>query len=157
VRAPLGNPSASVAPAVLPPPLQANTSLPAPSGQAERADTDFTNRDGYEPGFIQGLVVPLPEFEAVPYPLAVNREAGRDEDQHELRYHHFSIVINAQRKLAALTACNIDGSRLFAINRRSKTIKKAKTPTDLDIESMGAEASDDFQPDPRLVGVPRPC
>ncbi|MBI5319171.1 DNA/RNA non-specific endonuclease [Bradyrhizobium sp.] len=149
VRAPLASPAAAnlvtpQPPASLPPPA-------APIAGAERASVDFSDRGGYEPGFIRGFNVPLPSFDSVPYNLAVNREAGRGEDRHELRYHHFSIFMNADRKLAALTACNVDGSRLFAINRRTKEVKKASRPSDMDLESMGgAESSDDFQSDPRV-------
>ena len=146
VRAPLANP-----PLRIPPPVVAVTTAAPAESHAERAGLDFSDRGGYEPGFIPGFVVPLPNFDSVPYKLAVNSEAVQGEDPHELRYHHFSIVMNADRKLVAVAACNIDGSRLWSINRRDKTAKKAKAPSDLDIESMGAESSDDFQADPRMA------
>ena len=149
VRAPLASPAAAK---LLAPQSEPTAPQPATNpGGAERASLDFSDRGGYEPGFIHGFNVPLPSFGAVPYKLAVNREARRGENRHELRYHHFSIFINADRKLAALTACNIDGSRLFSINRRTKEVKKATKPSDMDLESMsGAESSDDFQDDPRV-------
>lgn len=146
VRAPLATPQQRAA---LPPEI-VSPEAPSYEANAERADLDFTDRGGYETGFIPGFVVPLPNLNAVPYKLAVNREAAHGDDPHELRYHHFSIFMNADRKLAAVTAVNIDGSRLYSINRRNKTTKKASKPSDMDLESMGAESSDDFQTDPRV-------
>jgi endonuclease G len=135
-------------------PLSTPQIIAPPPGEqasgAERASTEFNDRGGYEPGFIPGFSIPLPKLDRLPYPVAPNREAARGDDPHELRYHHFSIYMNAERKLAAVTAVNIDGKRLYAINRSDKTAVKATTPSDLGVESLGAESSDDFQPDPRV-------
>lgn len=118
---------------------------------AEAAE-DFSDRNGYEPGFLPGHVVPLPDCSGLAYRLARNQVVLPGEDPHELRYHHFSIVMNADRRLAAFTACNIDGRRSVAVNRQDKTTKLDPTPKDLGVESMdGAEASDDFSPDPRIL------
>ncbi len=120
-----------------------------PSGR-EDAD-DYSDRGGYEPGFIPGFQVPLPDFSNVPYRVARNQEATGNDDEHELRYHHFSIVMNADRRLASFTACNIDGSRIKAINRETKVVTDDPTLKQLDAESLGPEASDDFRPDPRVL------
>jgi endonuclease G, mitochondrial len=61
--------------------------------------------------------------------------------------------MNAERRLAYFTACNIDGSRTKAINREDKTVIDNPTLDDLGVESIGAEgaeASDDFSPDRRI-------
>lgn len=119
--------------------------------QPESAE-DFSDRSGYEPGFISGLLVPLPDWSGVGYRVARNQLALQGDDPHELRYHHFSIVMNAERRLAAFTACNIDGRRVVAVNRANKSTKANPTLKDLGIESLeGAEASDDFSPDPRIL------
>lgn len=116
-----------------------------------RADTEFSDRGGYEPGFIPGFLVPMPSLAAVPYKVAVNREAQEGDDQHELRYHHFSIFMNADRRLAALTACNIDGGRVVAVNRETKEVDEDPTLDDLGAEAFGAESSDAFQPETRVL------
>lgn len=123
-----------------------------PSPKAPESAEDFSDRSGYEPGFISGLLVPLPDWSGVPYRVAENQLALQGEDPHELRYHHFSIVMNAERRLAAFTACNINGRRVVAVNREDKTTKTNPTLKDLGVESLeGAEASDDFSPDPRIL------
>jgi endonuclease G len=138
-----------------PPPPQQPPSVHRPArayvSEAAKAE-DFSDRNGYEPGFIPGFVVPLPDASQVPYRLAVNQQALHDEDPYELRYYHFSVVMNADRRLCAFTACNIDGRRVVYVNRDKKTTKVNPTPHDLGVESMeGAEASDDFRPDPRIA------
>lgn len=149
VRAPLvagARPAVSPAVAVA---EQGKAVPPAPGGK-EKADQDFSTRGGYEPGFIPGFVVPMPDTRKLPYQLARNRQAEQGDDPHELRYHHFSIVMNASRRLAAFTACNIDGKRVVSINRRTKEIDTDPTPGSMDLESLGAESSDDFLPDERI-------
>ncbi|MBN3760747.1 DNA/RNA non-specific endonuclease [Burkholderia sp. Ac-20365] len=129
-------------------------SEPQPEEKKEKAtpaSDDFSDRNGYEPGFIRGFVVPLPDWSKVPYRIARNQQALHGDDPHELRYHHFSIVMNADRRIALFTACNIDGRRLVAINRQDKSTNTSPTLADLGIESLGAEASDDFSPDPRIL------
>jgi len=122
------------------------------SVKASESAEDFSDRSGYEPGFISGLLVPLPDWSNVPYRVAMNQLALQGEDPHELRYHHFSIVMNAERRLAAFTACNIDGRRVVAVNREDKTTKVNPNLKDLGVESLeGAEASDDFSRDPRVL------
>ncbi|GAB7549422.1 DNA/RNA non-specific endonuclease [Cupriavidus sp. 8B] len=109
---------------------------------------DFSDRGGYEPGFIPGFVVALPDYGNVGYRLAENRMPHEGvEDPHELQYHHFSILMNAERRLAAFTACNIDGRRLVAVNREDKTVNLDPT-----LHDLGAEATDAFSPDPRVLG-----
>lgn len=128
--------------------------LPAAPSRAEKSassEDDFSDRGGYEPGFISGVLVPLPDYSGVPYRIADNQLARRGEDPHELAYHHFSIVMNADRRLALFTACNIDGRRLVAVNRRDKTTNADPTLNDLGVESLGAESSDDFRADPRIL------
>jgi endonuclease G, mitochondrial len=128
-----------------------------PTRNAEAASwktEDFSNRGGYEPGFIPGFVVPLPSLAGVNWTPAQNQLATPGEDPHELRYHHFSIVMNADRRLAGFTAVNIDGARIKAINRDTKAVTDNPTINDLGVESLqddGAEASDDFRPDRRIL------
>ncbi|MGJ7497854.1 DNA/RNA non-specific endonuclease [Variovorax sp. RT4R15] len=122
----------------------------AEAKKAAWEDVDFSDRGGYEPGFLPGFIVPVPSFDGVSYRLALNRQAVKDDDPHELRYHHFSVFMNGDRRLAAVTACNIDGARSAAVNRQDKTVNLTPTLSDLGVESLGAEASDDFRPDARV-------
>ncbi len=118
--------------------------------ESRRLEEDFTDRGGYEPGFIPGFIVPLPKTAPTHTP-AINLEASPGEDPHELRYHHFSIVMNAQRRLAYFTACNIDGSRIKAVNRKDKTVTADPTLKQLGVESFEPEAADAFRSDRRIL------
>jgi endonuclease G, mitochondrial len=140
------------------PPADKDLPTPAkPGTHAEAANwktEDFSNRGGYEPGFIQGFVVPLPRLAKVSWRPAVNQLAQEDDDPHELRYNHFSIVMNADRRLCGFTAVNIDGARIKAVIRDTKTVIDDPSLADLGVESLGdegAEASDDFRPDRRIL------
>ena len=145
VRAPM------LAPVVAPPPPVVAPPLPPPDVEERRPGAeDFSDRGGYEPGFIAGFDVPLPDFSGVGYRIAKNLESTSADDEFELRYHHFSVVMNAERRLAAFTACNIDGSRIKHVNRETKVVTSNPTLKLLDAESFGAEASDAFQPDERV-------
>ena len=124
-------------------PTRSNRTMP-------RAREDFADRAGYEPGFIHGLHVPLPELADVRHTPARNLEARIGDDPFELRYHHFSIVMNADRRLAFFTACNIDGRLARHVDRETKDVNMNPTPRDLGVESMGPEASDDFRIDLRI-------
>lgn len=63
--------------------------------------TDDTS--GYDPGFL-GVAVPLPR------PLG-------DNEIHELAYPRFTVLLDPERRLAAVTAVNVDGSSLHDLPR----------------------------------------
>ena len=74
---------------------------PAPvQHEAITIDPDYTNRAGYAADFL-GVNLPMPE------PVGALASAISSE----LRYHHFSIRMHRQRRLALFTAVNIDGSQ----------------------------------------------
>lgn len=66
-----------------------------------RFDPDYKNRPGYAPTFLAGYNVPMPD-------------APRDEvyvgpgGLTVLKYHHFSLVMHRERRLAMWTAANVD-------------------------------------------------
>lgn len=151
VRAPLMERERLQPPPAPPRPAAEPSSTATPERGGAGGDAGFGDRGGYEPGFIPGFVVPLPGFAKVRYRRAINRQARPDDDEHELRYHHFSIVMNADRRLAAVTACNIDGGRVVAVNREDKTADTSPTLADLGVEALGPEAADDFRRDPRIL------
>lgn len=133
------------------PPAADIKSEEAGRAMANRSDEDFSDRAGYEPGFLTDFIVPLPSLRNTSKGRpARNLDARIGEDPHELKYHHFSIVMNGDRRLAYFTACNIDGRLTRHINRQDKSVNMNPTVSDLQIESMGPEASDDFSTDWRI-------
>lgn len=64
-------------------------------------DPDYTNRPGYDAGFL-GIAVPAPRLTPA---LAAHANAP------VLPYQHFSILMNPARRLAYWTAVNIDGQQ----------------------------------------------
>jgi endonuclease G len=83
---------------------------PVPTAALERLEaSDFADRDGYDRKFI-GVTVALPRMKKKPEfggALVVPRPA-REGDRIELRYHHYSVVMCAERRLAYVSACNLD-------------------------------------------------
>jgi endonuclease G, mitochondrial len=83
----------------------------------ERDVSWYRAANGYNPDFLgEGNSVPLPRVDdhcgAAIAPL-LNGET-------ELKYHHFSVVMNAERRLAYFTAVNIDGSQLQSVDRSDR-------------------------------------
>jgi endonuclease G len=67
-------------------------------------DKDYADRDGYDPYFL-GLPVPIP------YPVNTADLSRTQSGETELRYHNFSLFMNAKRRLAQVTACMVDASQ----------------------------------------------
>lgn len=125
---------------------------PAPEGL--RPSTDYSDRAGYRANFISGFSVPLPQLSDDQKDIAaVNLQAGPGDDPFELKYHHFSIVMNRLRRLAFFTACNIDGKRAKHVDRDTGEVSPLE-PGDPRLESLsaaeGAEASESWYNDERL-------
>ncbi|HEY9315197.1 DNA/RNA non-specific endonuclease [Williamsia sp.] len=68
------------------------------STEAVSIDPDYTTRGGYDPNFLTH-----------PVPLPLLTDAVKSISSQELRYHHFSVVMNRPRRMALFTAVNIDG------------------------------------------------
>ena len=75
---------------------------------AEMSLDQFEDKHGYEPTFL-GVTVPLPQVAA---PFENDLVPLLDGSGSELKYEHFSVVMNKARRLAHFTAVNIDGSLL---------------------------------------------
>ena len=75
-----------------------------PSG-AITIDPDYDNREGYNPAFLS-VKVPLPKVGKELQPQIVLTTEGKKK---ELKYHHYSVVMNGERKMPFFTAVNIDG------------------------------------------------
>ncbi|SDK60957.1 DNA/RNA non-specific endonuclease [Nonomuraea jiangxiensis] len=88
--------------------------------EAISIDPDYSNRQGYDPGFLAGgHRVPLPLLSPDLVPLAaVNRSPSPAAGPpYVLPYHHFSVVLNKRRRLAFFTAVNIDGNTSVRLRR----------------------------------------
>lgn len=77
-------------------------------------DPRYERRPGYDPSHL--------DFEA-PLPILVNDRHGPvatygDQDESELRYHHFSVVMNARRRLAYVAAVNLRADTPFRHERQ---------------------------------------
>ncbi len=88
---------------VVPPSAEAPASA---GGAAEKmkvplVDADYGNRPGYDPDFL-GIAASLPEV------LDPDQVARLEDGGHVLPYEHFSIVMDKSRRLAMLTASNVD-------------------------------------------------
>lgn len=86
-------------------------------------DPDYSNREGYDEGFLGGgvLSVQLPELSDELASKAAMVDAAKSDGKpaHVLPYHHFSVVLNKERKLALFTAVNIDGGTERRLKRDS--------------------------------------
>jgi endonuclease G len=95
--------------------------------EAVQVDQDYTNRPGYDPEFIPGLQLPLPNPSEV---LAKQIGALRPEVQNaaagELKYEHFSLKMNKSRRIAVFTATNIDGATYLSVDRTSGHVNSAE-------------------------------
>ncbi|MDD1753861.1 MAG: DNA/RNA non-specific endonuclease [Methanotrichaceae archaeon] len=80
----------------------------------ELATEHYRTAEGYDPNFLScEHHLGLPTLAADLQPKIANLK----EDGEVLTYHHFSIVMNAERRLAFFTAVNIDGRQLQNIER----------------------------------------
>ncbi len=134
-------------------PAAVPAAVPAePGSEKVEPDMDFSGRGGYKPGFLSGHTVPLPKLTAQQRAkAAVNRKAEAGDDEIELKYHHFSIVMNAERRLAYFTACNIDGASAKHVNRDTGVVEPL-TPDNAGLrEAMeAAEATEKWYDDDRI-------
>ncbi|WP_353642096.1 DNA/RNA non-specific endonuclease [Mesorhizobium sp. WSM2239] len=77
-----------------------------------RPAPDYEGRPGFDVGFL-GVAVPMPDL--------VDRRHGEPamlaDGSGELKYHHFSVLMNADRRLAYVSAVNYDASAPFVEER----------------------------------------
>ncbi len=74
-------------------------------------DPDYSKRRGYDDEFLGSgdHVVPLPSLPDELVPLAATNTLAKRDPKYLLPYHHFTVVLNKERRLAFFTAVNIDG------------------------------------------------
>ena len=112
VRVPGIQAPAAAPPSVIPDPTpvtpgRSSAVAPAVVEKIE-VDPDYKNRKGYDAKFLS-KPVPLPTLPAKLKPKAAKRKDVKGAQSHVLPYHHYSVVLNKERKLAFFTAVNIDG------------------------------------------------
>jgi endonuclease G, mitochondrial len=106
-------------------PIATSTSTPTEVGAtleaSRRSSTGvhpveyFAGRKGYDPNFL-GQAIPLPTLTEGAMKFGKVAPIAGTQDN-VLRYEHFSVVMNADRRLAFFTAVNIDGSTSSQIKR----------------------------------------
>ena len=85
--------------------------------EAREAAPDLSGQDGYDPEFLgdsEELAIPLP---TIPRAMRSKVAPVADNEEGELKYTHFSIVMRSDRRLPFFTAVNIDGEQLYAFRR----------------------------------------
>lgn len=87
------------------------------SSEGKRLDRDYSNRNGFNITFIEGVPVDLIRLVASVSnrvaPLADGTTFG------ELRYQNFSVIMDNRRDLALMTATNIDGDSYLRVDRKT--------------------------------------
>jgi len=102
-------------------------------------DPDFDHRSGYRANFLGNDALPLPKLSTAQKKVAAkNKEAKTGQDPYELKYHHFSVVMNGKRRLAFFSAVNIDGAESKDYDR---TTGKITDPHD-DEDEGGEEGAE---------------
>jgi endonuclease G len=132
-------PGAPADSALVPPPAAAVLPTVEPAPERVEVDRRYGRRNGYNPRFLPGFRVDLPKLAPSHRPAPL-REPPADDNPNELKYQHFSIVMNAERKLAYFTAVNIDGASWVHILRETGEPK-----------SEAAEAKEVWFDEPRLA------
>jgi endonuclease G len=86
--------------------------------EVEAVAADYRDRKGYQPGFIgDGFEVPLPVVTRNVQDVLEFEFEGKKET--ELRYQHFTVVMNKKRRLCIYSAVNIDGK----LSKKSKRVE----------------------------------
>jgi endonuclease G len=100
-------------------------------GEAKAKPEDYADRSGYSDDFLeQGS-----NSFGVELPLVVRNAKDvltLDDGEQELRYEHFSVVMNKRRRMCFFSACNIDGAR-SKTSRRTTWRFDPRIPTEFQI------------------------
>jgi endonuclease G len=108
-------------------------------------DPDYSDRDGYDPAFLEGVRIPLPALSAAQKRVAAkNTKARSGDNPFELKYHHYSVIMNGERRLAFVSAVNIDGASSKDFNRTTGEI------SDPMADGEGSEATELWFPENRI-------
>jgi endonuclease G len=80
-------------------------------------DRNYQNREGYASRFL-GIDVPLPKLSNAVRAKAVRLANSGGDTVYELKYHHFSVIMNSDARLAFVAAVNYDGAAGFRQTRQ---------------------------------------
>lgn len=75
--------------------------------EPDPSDPEYENRPGYDPEFL-GFEAPFPRLTNVTRPKAFPLPGVSGNSRFELKYHHYSILFNKDRKLAFAAGVNYD-------------------------------------------------
>ncbi len=82
-------------------------------------DPEYANRPGYDEGFL-GFSVPFPQLTNVTRPKAYALPGVSGDARFELKYHHYSVIFNRDRKLAFVAGVNYDPTARVQYKRDKK-------------------------------------
>lgn len=116
----------------------------AASAEALKPDTNYGTRRGYNAKFL-GVDVPLPALSDQQRQDAAENQRATAGDRYELKYEHFSVVMNGKRRLPFFTAVNIDGAHVVKIDRKTGEVTSAES-----LDDDGAEAYEKWWMDGRI-------
>lgn len=76
-------------------------------------DPNYGNRPGYDPNFL-GFAVPLPRLGNT-----IKKQAAlvKGTNSYELKYYHYSVIMNSVRRIAFVAAVNYDGGAKVSYKR----------------------------------------
>ncbi|MFO0956046.1 MAG: DNA/RNA non-specific endonuclease [Isosphaeraceae bacterium] len=118
-------------------------------GGSRPPDANYGDRPGYDPNFLAGFPIAFPSISDI----GLGRQARLirpdvGEDPTILKYEHFSIVMNADRRMPFVAAVNIDGAGQRGVDRatgRARPGFERFAPA-----SESAEAGETWYNDPRI-------
>lgn len=87
--------------------------------EPDPSDPEYENRPGYDPEFL-GFEVPFPKLTNVTRPKAFSLAGVSGNSRFELKYHHYSILFNKDRKLAFAAGVNYDPTAPAQFQREGK-------------------------------------
>ena len=75
--------------------------------ESVKPDPNYEDRPGYDPDFL-GFAAPLPKLVAAIRDDAVEIEGAKKGAELELKYHHYSVIMNRKRRIAFVAAVNFN-------------------------------------------------
>jgi endonuclease G len=106
-----------------------------------RRAADYADRKGFDPDFL-GLRVPLPRLSNAVRAKAFQLPGVTGDAACELKYHHFSVIMNRDARLAFVAAVNLDGAATFRQTREGADRWMADPRIDRELQ-----AGDEFYSD----------
>ena len=87
--------------------------------EPDPSDPDYKHRPGYDPDFL-GFQVAFPRLTNVSRPKAFALPGASGDSRFELKYHHYSLIFNKERKLAFVSGVNYDPTAPVQFQREGK-------------------------------------